>query len=465
MPQSGPVYEVTHHVDPEIADDFEAWLGSHVEEMLRLPGLHGAAVFVADGDASGRPGWVTRYQFGSEGDLERYLAEHADAMRLSAQDRFGGRFGVARRVLRETTVADGGVLPIQHCLNCGTVLSGQYCGNCGQRAQSRLISIWELVRDAFGDLFEFDSRLWRTLVPLIVRPGKLTRDYLEGRRVRYMPPFRTYLVLSILFFLVAFFDPRAELGILFAVDSDAASEVAAPAPEDAGPTGSDDEPAPAADAVRDEVLQGLVEDGVLTADQANVAREAAADSESGIVVSFGDDDENGRCNLEDLEDMELSPFFARRLTPERLKIICDRIVADEGQSFLDKLLDNTPAALVILLPLMALVLKILYPLSKRFYVEHLLFVVHLHAFVFLILTVQILFSRVAALAQLPGFISGAAVFSVSAYIPIYVYKAMRRVYEQGHWVTAPKYIVLLLAYFFGFSLILAFAALFAAFSI
>ncbi|HKJ20007.1 MAG TPA: DUF3667 domain-containing protein, partial [Woeseiaceae bacterium] len=93
------------------------------------------------------------------------------------------------------------------CLNCGTELRGQYCGHCGQRARSRLISLWELIQDAFGDLLELDSRLWRTVIPLLVRPGQLTRDYLEGRRARYMPPFRMYLVLSVVFFVVAFFDP------------------------------------------------------------------------------------------------------------------------------------------------------------------------------------------------------------------------------------------------------------------
>ena len=107
---------------------------------------------------------------------------------------------VTRRLMWQSTIVDGDIQPTEMCLNCGTTLAGQYCGNCGQRAHSRLISIWELLRDAFGDLLELDSRLWRTLIPLAVRPGKLTRDYLEGRRARFMPPFRTYLVFSIVFF-------------------------------------------------------------------------------------------------------------------------------------------------------------------------------------------------------------------------------------------------------------------------
>ena len=93
--------------------------------------------------------------------------------------------------------------PGARCLNCDALLEGQYCWNCGQRSNTRLISLLELIRDAFGDMFELDSRLWRTLIPLTIRPGYLTAEYLRGRRARYMPPFRMYLVLSFVFFLLS----------------------------------------------------------------------------------------------------------------------------------------------------------------------------------------------------------------------------------------------------------------------
>ena len=78
-------------------------------------------------------------------------------------------------------------------------------------------------------------------------------------------------------------------------------------------------------------------------------------------------------------------------------VACENVVADDGEAFGGKLLDNVPAALIALLPLMALVLKMLYPLSKRYYVEHVLFVVDFHAFIFLILSRHILFSQLIAL--------------------------------------------------------------------
>ena len=447
---TGPVYEVTHRVDPEIIDDFDAWLSAHIEEMLELPGIARASVFIADDDEHGRPRRVTHYLFDGDNELDEYLAGPAVTMRQAAEQLFGDQFEVARRVLRETEFIDGEVRPTEACLNCGTTLSGQYCGNCGQRARSRLISIWELMQEAFGDLFELDSRLWRTLIPLVVRPGRLTRDYLEGRRARFMPPFRTYLVLSIFFFLIAFFDPREELGLLFE-------------PEDT-PTEEATEAGQDANEIRQEVLDELVEEGVISAEQAESGQLAGEDG--GVVIDLGGD--QPLSTTEECQDMdvgEMPDWMASRLTPDRLQVVCERVMADDGKAFIGKLLDNVPAALFILLPLMALILKILYPLSKRYYVEHLLFVIHFHAFVFLILTLQILFGRLGSIVSLPEAVSGVTIFAVSLYIPVYFYKAMRRVYEQGHVLSSLKFIVLLMSYFFGLSFILLFAALFAAFSI
>lgn len=424
---SGPLYEITITVDRNIIGQFDEWLAHHVQEMLQISGITRAEVFEQEDDDQGRARRITQFCFASEADLEQYLSGQAESMRQSAIDRFDGRFEAVRRVLRHTDIAAGEPKPLEACLNCGTALSGQYCGNCGQRASSRLISVWELLRDAFGDLLELDSRLWRTLIPLAVRPGQLTRDYLEGRRARFMPPFRMYLVLSIVFFLVAFFDPREELGILFVPQAPTATE--------------SEEEANDADAVREDVVRDLEAEGV--------------------IVDGSDID----CDIETITSADLPEWLASRLTEERLKVMCDRIVADDGRAFLKKLLDNVPAALFILLPLMALVLKVLYPLSKRFYVEHLLFVVHYHAFVFLALTVDVLLGRLGSLFRIPETPIDVISFAVSLYVPVYLYKALRRVYGQGRFFTILKFLVLSVAYFAGLIIMFGLVVLFAAFSV
>ena len=60
-----------------------------------------------------------------------------------------------------------------------------------------------LLRDLMEDLFDLDSRFVRTMKPLLFKPGRLTRDYMEGRRFRYAPPMRLYIFSSIVFFLLA----------------------------------------------------------------------------------------------------------------------------------------------------------------------------------------------------------------------------------------------------------------------
>lgn len=300
-----------------------------------------------------------------------------------------------------------------NCLNCGVRLRGQYCASCGQRSQSRLISLWELISDAFGDLFELDSRLWRTLVPLAIRPGHLTHDYLSGRRASYMPPFRMYLVMSLIFFVIAFFDPREELSLLFEAPSDSA------------------------------------------------APDAQKITEIDAAVEFDESD----CDIDAGGLDEMPDFLARRLTPERLQHICEQTQIDGGRALIDKMVDNIPIALITLLPIMALVLKALYPLSRRYYVEHLLFFVHFHAFFFLILTLQILVARFAGLLRIPEVIMTLTMVAVAIYVPIYLFVAMRRVYGQGRLVTFVKYVVLTITYAVGFFITMLGALAVAAFAI
>jgi len=91
---------------------------------------------------------------------------------------------------------------VPRCRNCGAGLTGRYCAECGQAADVHVPSTRELVHEVLEGLTHSDSRLWRSLQSLWFRPGKLTVEYIDGRRAAYLPPFRLYLVLSVLCFLV-----------------------------------------------------------------------------------------------------------------------------------------------------------------------------------------------------------------------------------------------------------------------
>jgi hypothetical protein len=90
------------------------------------------------------------------------------------------------------------------CLNCHTFLRPEdnYCPNCGQENKTHIIAVKHLLFEVFEDLFHFVTKLWNTLKASFTRPGKITIDYLEGKRARYVPPVKFYVFVSFIFFLL-----------------------------------------------------------------------------------------------------------------------------------------------------------------------------------------------------------------------------------------------------------------------
>ncbi len=94
---------------------------------------------------------------------------------------------------------------IDTCPNCGSVAPQRYCPSCGQRQGARLLRTRDIARDLVEDNLSLESRLPRTLLSLLFRPGRLTRDYAEGRIARYVQPVRLYIASSLFFFLTLSF--------------------------------------------------------------------------------------------------------------------------------------------------------------------------------------------------------------------------------------------------------------------
>ncbi len=92
----------------------------------------------------------------------------------------------------------------QPCRNCGETVENRYCTNCGQLAASFHRPIVSLIGETISDTFTLDGRLARTLPVLLFRPGRLTKNYTAGKRARYVPPFRLFLLASLVFYLVLF---------------------------------------------------------------------------------------------------------------------------------------------------------------------------------------------------------------------------------------------------------------------
>lgn len=89
------------------------------------------------------------------------------------------------------------------CLNCGSLNVEQFCANCGKKAQATKQPLRVFLSDAVETLFNIDSRIFKTLKDLFRYPGKLTSEYIAGKRATYLPPLRIYISISVVYFLLA----------------------------------------------------------------------------------------------------------------------------------------------------------------------------------------------------------------------------------------------------------------------
>ena len=88
------------------------------------------------------------------------------------------------------------------CPNCGTVIAGNFCQGCGQAAHLHVPSAREFLHEFIAHYVALEGKLWKSVALLLFRPGRLTRDYIEGKRARYVEPLRLYLSFSIIFFAI-----------------------------------------------------------------------------------------------------------------------------------------------------------------------------------------------------------------------------------------------------------------------
>ncbi|HJV49067.1 MAG TPA: DUF3667 domain-containing protein [Geothrix sp.] len=98
------------------------------------------------------------------------------------------------------------------CLNCEAELQGTFCHRCGQKAQNRRLPLKSLLHDVMHDLWHLDHKVLESLWLLVRHPGFLAEEYLNGRRVRHLPPFRLYVLSSFALFLAFSFVPVGDKG-------------------------------------------------------------------------------------------------------------------------------------------------------------------------------------------------------------------------------------------------------------
>lgn len=298
------------------------------------------------------------------------------------------------------------------CFNCGKELKEEenFCPDCGQKNTDLNISLREISKEFAGDYFTFDSKFFTTLIPLLFLPGKVPKEYIDGKRVKHIPPLRIFIFLSFITFFL--------WGSSF---NNASSSF-----------GGDN-------------VDNLADS--LTANAAFIDSINVTDNIDLRIQ--GDTAQNDTVLSSDLRFM-----LNKDNDP---KMIVDSIAGDESE-FLQKVIyqglrmyqaekgsvkkyfmENISIVLLLVQPFFALLLKLVYIRRKNFfYIEHLVFSLYLHAFV---LFTSVLLYFLSFYIDIDTLILWFTLVFI-----IYLIIALKQFYEQKWFKTFIKSTIILFSY-------------------
>lgn len=393
----------------------------------------------------------------------------------------------------------------RRCANCGAVLLGEHCYACGQPTKGLVRHFSSIIGDFMDSVFELDSRILRTLGPLLFKPGYLSLEYFAGRRVRYVSPVRLFVFLS----LFAFFAAQLRFDASF----DEETEQAATTTEAAATDAAGEAPAGEADAADAEAAPGD-ERQLASMRQATTVAEverlrdlalaeiASARAEKtgvpgvdfGLDISMDVAEEavkgEARRRIREIENalaagepvpvappIDVGEGFTYGDKPWHPtdNPVKEEWLGDTGNAWVNaqlgrvdenveriksdpNLLKNAflsmvPTTLFVLLPLFAVFLKIMYLFKKRLYMEHLIVALHSHSFLCGGLLTVVILDALSEWTSAWAWLSrplGWMEIALLCWMPVYLLLMQKRVYGQGwimtlfkYWVLGTIYIVLI----------------------
>lgn len=269
-----------------------------------------------------------------------------------------------------------------HCLNCEKQIenSDKFCSNCGQQNRDLKVGFWELISEFLSSNFNFDTKLGRTLTDLLFKPGEITRQFNLGKRVRYVKPVQLYLFMSFIYFLLVGLDPASFVNKTPPSDSQIAaineSEIV------------------------DVNIDGTELDSLSRVFQStNPNDDAAIDS---LLLMLGEKD--------------IKPW-KRHIAKQAIK----SLNSDNEDALTQEVYANLSIAMLLLLPVFAMLIWIFNKGSAPFYMDSLMFSLHFHTVVLFAFSINILVALI---------FDDSMVFKVTlGSIFVYLILSMRRVFE------------------------------------
>lgn len=302
------------------------------------------------------------------------------------------------------------------CLNCHEQIGdSNFCPHCGQQNTDKKLPVKQIMHDVLGDVLTFDSKFFKSLIPLLIKPGYLTNEYLSGKRVSFIFPFRLYLFITFLFFFVITVNTMIDKNYLADSENEAVKI---------------DSTESISEIEKDSLINIIDTYSIYLPDKASNRIKARIDS----AYQTGNDStktakKNFEVNLWEKSDNDFFNYFQKKA-----EYLSNR--EDGDQIFWKELINQIPKVMFILLPVFALILKLLYFRRKIYYIEHLIFSLHFHTYVFINLMLAVFFPY------------WYVILFVLLSIHINLFLSLRQVYEQSRIKTFLKMGLLMGTYSF-----------------
>ncbi len=312
------------------------------------------------------------------------------------------------------------------CLNCKAAIYGRYCHVCGQENIEPKEGFLHLVNHFVEDITHFDGKFFVTLKDLLFKPGFLSTEYLKGRRATYLHPIRMYVFTSAIFFLIFFsfihlndkelikFDKQDKQTNLLHLNMDTTED-------------SNDKK------LKDSVVKVL--DSLKIAKKKNIPDDKINGLQAKTVKEY---DSLQAGMPENRRDGYFKKMYKRRVVGINQNLRSGD--QDYYKKLINELIHSAPKMMFILLPVIAMLLRLLYIRRKQFlYIDHAIFIIHLFIAIYMFWLFSYCLSYVGTLTGL-GFFKFLAGFMFFV-VQFYQYKAMRNFYKQSRIKTISKYFI------------------------
>jgi len=346
------------------------------------------------------------------------------------------------------TIRTTGRYRLQHrgvdCLNCGHPLnlSDKFCPNCSQANSTKKLTLLDFFEEFFSNYFSYDSKLWQTLAALLLKPGKITREYIAGKRLSYTNPFRFLLSLSIVYFLIISFNSEFESLNKYGSSNriptfDITKQLNTYEFE------NEEEKKAAMAAIDSIKLQEFIGDMISKKDStilSNPKKYFKEIKDDGLFNRYGSKIKFfstliKRDTIYSLDESvikyDITPNLENEMTFNLAKSLVE--IEERPGTFFNSLISKLPFATFFFLPFFSFFVWMVYIRKKYTFTDHLIFSFHNQSLLFILLIVSNLINSVFNIGSEGLFL---LIFA------IYLYKAMRNFYQQGRVKTIIKYTLL-----------------------